>query len=181
VDLSHAEIARYLRMGRTVPEGALAARLDTLLAAAQDVFAPRRVFARFPRADLGFVSRTLDRHLGDVREVFLLCTTLGAAFDAFQRRVSVMSGADAFVVQAIGAAAIEKWTDQVEDEVRATLAPGETLCPRYSPGYGDFPLAANRVLLDRLDTARRLGVSLTETLLLVPAKTVTAVLGVIPS
>ena len=130
------------------------------------------------RAELGFVSAKLDRHLEGCRDVYLLCGTQGAGFDAFLRRASVDSGVDALIVQAIGAAAVEKSVDGCEDEIRAELAPGESLAPRYSPGYGDFPLAANRVILERLDAPRRVGVSLTETLLLVPSKTVTAVIGV---
>lgn len=180
MDLTLPEIARYLRMGPRVPDGELARRVETLRDEVSATFAPRRVFARFARADLGFVSDDLDRRLLGCTDVYLLCATLGVAFDAFLRRASVASGVDTLVVQAIGAAAIEKYVDACEDEIRAELAAGESLVRRYSPGYGDFPLAANRTFIDRLDVARRIGVSLTDTLLLVPSKTVTAVIGVRP-
>ena len=98
--------------------------------------------------------------------------------DALLRRVSVMSGADALVLQAVGTAAVEEWMDCVENEIRAELAPGETLVRRYSPGYGDFPLAAQRQLLGLLDAPRTVGVSLTDTLLMAPSKSVSAVIGV---
>ena len=58
------------------------------------------------------------------------------------------------------------------------LEPGETLVARYSPGYGDFPLAAQGALVSLLDTPRKVGVSLTSTFLLTPSKSVTAVIGV---
>jgi cobalamin-dependent methionine synthase I len=51
--------------------------------------------------------------------------------------------------------------DSVEDEIRAELASGESLAPRYSPGYGTFPLSAQRELLALLDAPRTVGVSLT--------------------
>jgi len=76
------------------------------------------------------------------------------------------------------AALIEKVMDDIEDKIRATLEPGETLVSRYSPGYGDFPLAAQRELLSLLDAPRKVGVSLTDTLLMVPSKSVSAIIGI---
>lgn len=180
MDLSLAEIARYMRMGSQTPEGALADRVRALRDAALPVFAPRRVFRRWARADLGFVSRKLDRNLAGCRDCYLLCATIGASFDALLRRVSSVSGTDALIAQAVGAAAIEKFVDACEMEVQGYLARGETLAPRYSPGYGDFPLEANQTILELLDASRKTGVSLTDTLLLVPSKSVTAVIGVRP-
>ena len=52
---------------------------------------------------------------------------------------------------------------------------------RYSPGYGDLPLSVQPALLDALDAGRRLGVTLTESLLMVPMKSVTAVVGIGPA
>ena len=184
--MERADVARYLRIGAGAPEGALAARVDDLIAAAEDEVCPRRVWRRFPVVDGAVVSGdlvlpiggTLARYLGPCRDVYLVCGTLGARFDAFQRRVAVQSGADALIVQAIGAAMIENWMDEIQDAIRAELAPGETILHRYSPGFGDFPLSAQRVMLSLLDAPRAAGVSLTETLLMVPSKSVSAVVGV---
>jgi len=184
VDLQ--EIARYMRMGRTVPDGALAARVAELRDEALTTVRPAHIGRRFPIQDGNIVSGsvrlavagTLAKHLVGCRSAYLACGTLGAGFDAFQRRVSATSGADALIVQAIGAALIEKVMDDIEDKIRATLEPGETLVSRYSPGYGDFPLAAQRELLSLLDAPRKVGVSLTDTLLMVPSKSVSAIIGI---
>ena len=48
---------------------------------------------------------------------------------------------------------------------------------RFSPGYGDLPLSAQPALLKALDANRRLGIAVTSTNMLVPVKSVTAVLG----
>ena len=58
------------------------------------------------------------------------------------------------------------------------ISPNESLVSRYSPGYGDFPLTAQRELLSLLDAPRKVGVSLTDTLLMVPSKSVSAIIGV---
>lgn len=184
VDL--AEIARYMRMGRAVPEGELAARVEKLRDEALKTVRPSRVWRRFPISDGAIasgalriqVAGTLARHLEGCHDAFLVCGTIGAGFDAFQRRSSVSSGVAALVVQAIGAALIEKWMDETESEITKELAAGESLVQRYSPGYGDFPLTAQRTLLALLDAPRNAGVSLTDSLLMVPSKSVSAIIGV---
>ena len=184
VDL--AEITRYMRMGRDVPEGELAERVAKLRDEALKTVRTARVWRRFPVSDGAIasgalrieVAGTLARHLAGCHDAFLVCGTIGAGFDAFQRRASVSSGVDALVVQAVGAALIEKWMDETEGEIAKELSPGESLVQRYSPGYGDFPIAAQRTLLALLDAPRNAGVALTDTLLMVPSKSVSAVIGV---
>ncbi len=184
VDL--AEIARYMRMGRAVPEGALAGRVEGLLGEALKTVRPARVWRRFPFAGdaiecgaLRIDARgTFARHLAGCHAAYLACGTIGAGFDAFQRRASISSGADALIVQAIGAALIERLMDDMGGEIEGDLADGERLISRYSPGYGDFPLAEQRTLLAILDAPRAVGVSLTDTLLMVPSKSVSAIIGV---
>ena len=181
-----AEIARYMRMGTSVPDGLLAERVMKLRDEGLASMRQMRTWLRFPVVDNSVgaagkrleISGKLARHMDGCHAAYLVCGTLGAGFDAFQRRVSVSSGADALIVQAIGAALIEKFMDSIEDEIRTELSQGETLVQRYSPGYGDFPLAAQRTLLDLLDAPRKVGVALTDTLLMVPSKSVSAVIGV---
>lgn len=180
------EIAFYMRMGRTLPEGELAARVLRLRDEALKAISPRRVWRRVPVADGAIDSGgvrlalcgTLADHIAGCGAAYLVCGTIGAGFDAFHRRVSVGSGVDALIAQAIGAALVEKLMDETEAEIREELAEGESLRPRYSPGYGTFPLAAQRELLALLDAPRAVGVSLTDTLLMVPSKSVSAVIGV---
>ena len=115
----------------------------------------------------------------DGRVVIFLCGTLGAEFDAWQRRLSATSAADALFSQRIGLDAVEQLMDGLEAEARASLSPRETLNARRSPGYGDLPLQLSARILAELDATRRLGVALTESLLLVPSKSVTAVAEIV--
>lgn len=154
MDLSLEEISAYMRIGNTLPEGRLAER--TLELAADAPVEPRGLFLRDGRR-------------------FLLCGTIGAAFDRWQRRLSATSAADTLIAQAIGAAAIEKTMDSLESKIRSTLAPGETLMPRRSPGYGNIDLSMNREIIERLDAGKHIGVSFTDSMTLIPSKSVTAV------
>ena len=116
----------------------------------------------------------------DGRDVIFLCGTLGAEFDAWQRKLSVTSAADALFSQRIGLNAVEKVMDGLEAEARASLPPTERLQPRWSPGYGERPLGLSRLILSELDATKRLGLSLTDTFLLVPSRSVTAVCEIVP-
>ena len=110
------------------------------------------------------------------KDVVFLCGTLGAEFDAWQRALAATSAADAYLAQLIGLDAVEREMDALEAEARAKVeGEGLTLLPRRSPGYGDLPLDLSREIVRRLDATKRIGVSVTDSDLLVPAKSVTAI------
>lgn len=184
LEIEPREVLRYLRLGGNAPGEVLSDRIAALRADALKAASPARAVMRIPLSQpvvAGWLakSQTLARHLDGCHAVYLVCGTLGAKFDALLRKACVKSAADALVLQAIGTAAIEEWMDAVEAEVAADLAKGETMLRRYSPGYGDFPLTAQSELLGLLDSARSIGVFLTETFLMVPSKSVSAVIGVV--
>ena len=109
-------------------------------------------------------------------DVIFLCGTIGAEFDAWQRRLSVLSAADALLSQQIGLAAVEAVMDELEKRLRLEVeVEGKRLKPRRSPGYGDLPLSLSRTIISELDATRQIGVSITESDLLVPSKSVTAI------
>ena len=175
------QIWRYLKLYGRKPDPALASRIDAMCAESDAVLRPARTWLRLD--DLSRLdfrgSRDLAKHLAGSHAAYLVCATVGAAFDALQRRTAAKSASDAFILQAIGAAAIEALMDSVEDEIRCELKPGESLAQRYSPGYGDYPLEAQRDLFGLLDAPRKVGVSLTDSLLMVPSKSVSAIIGVV--
>lgn len=109
------------------------------------------------------------------RDVIFLCGTLGAAFDAWQRKLAAMSAADAYLAQLIGLDAVEKLMDELERKAKSEVeVEGKRLMPRRSPGYGDLPLVLSREIIALLDATKKIGVSITDSNLLVPSKSVTA-------
>ena len=109
-------------------------------------------------------------------EVVFLCGTIGAEFDAWQRRLSVLSAADALLSQQIGLDAVEAVMDGLENEVKVKVeGEGLKLKPRRSPGSGDLPLELSREIINCLDATKKIGVSITDSNLLVPSKSVTAI------
>lgn len=83
---------------------------------------------------------------------------------------------------AVGQAVCAAWLDELCaaycESLQQGLAQGEYLTPPFSPGYGDWDLAAQQTVLDRLQAPKRLGLSLTGGGMLVPEKSVTALVGI---
>ena len=89
--------------------------------------------------------------------------------------------AKASVLQACAAAAIEACCNMLQQELQSDAARhGFYLRPRFSPGYGDLPLAAQKDFFQAIDCTKRLGITLTDSLLMYPTKSVTAFIGVTP-
>lgn len=104
--------------------------------------------------------------------------TLGSEVDRLLRIWSVEHMGKAAVGQACAAVLMDHCCDLYMLELQEKIEEGQYLLPAYSPGYGDFPLADQEKLLHLLDAKRRVGVFLTSGGMLVPEKTVTAVVGI---
>lgn len=133
---------------------------------------------RVKLGELEIKSRNLATNLKGCERAVLLAATIGRAADFMIKKYSVSNMAKATIVQAAGAACIESYVDEVEDTIRKDAAKrGLYLRPRFSPGYGDFALECQRNIFDMLECSKRIGVTLTEGNLMMPTKSVTAVIG----
>ena len=121
----------------------------------------------------GTLAKTM---LADCRQAAVLACTLGAEFDALLRAEQARDMGKAAMLNACGSALVESGCDEVEEKI-AERFPGHFLTDRFSPGYGDLPLSLQPSICAALDTQRRLGVVVSDSYLMNPVKTVTAVIG----
>ena len=129
--------------------------------------------------EVNMESDALARNLKGCCGALLLAATIGPACDMLVRRASITSAADAAIYQAAGAAAIEAFLDDMNDKIKADYeAQGLFLRPRFSPGYGDLKLDHQKDWFRLLDISKQIGVELTDSLLMVPTKSVTAIIGI---
>ena len=127
-------------------------------------------------------SAHLARHLKDCGAAYLFAATLGAETDRLLRRAAVTDMSRAVILQACAASLLEAYCDACCDGLSREAAPeGLFLRPRFSPGYGDFPIAFQRPLLEALEAPKRIGLTATAALMLTPTKSVTAIVGLSPS
>lgn len=125
-------------------------------------------------------SRSLAQALRGCGRAFLFVATLGPGVDRLLRRTQATSLEEAAVIQAVAAELADAWCDDVCAKLAADPAvAGCTLRPRFSPGYGDVPLSVQPDFFAAVNATKRIGVSLTESFLMVPVKSVSAFVGVV--
>lgn len=141
-----------------------------------------RRMARTERIRIGkmqIASHSLTRNLRGCREAVVFGATLGPAVDVLMRRYSLTDMAKAVVLQACAAAFLEEYCDQIQEEIGEKLeAEGKYLRPRFSPGYGDFDIHHQGEILRMLDAAKKIGLTMTDSYMLTPTKSVTALIGI---
>ncbi len=123
----------------------------------------------------------IQKHLEGCERAAALAVTLGAGVDQLIRTSQITSVAEAVILDAGASALAEQMADQAETLLREDVTdrmPGYYLTSRYSPGYGDYPLGCQKDILNLTDALRRLGISLTGGGMMVPHKSITAVLGI---
>ena len=129
-----------------------------------------------PAINLSLTGHSAKKMLAECDRTILLCCTLGTVFDSYLRSLQGRDMAKALLTDAYGNALVEAGCDAAEKEIAGRL-PDFFLTDRFSPGYGDLPLALQPQLCQALQTEYRLGVYVTDSLLMNPCKSVTAVIG----
>ena len=110
-------------------------------------------------------------------QAILMAATLGSEVELLLRHSQVRNMGDAVILDAAASAAIENVCDNLCADLAALFSP-RYLTDRFSPGYGDFPFSQQRELCDVLDVNRQIGVSLSDSGLMLPQKSVTALIGI---
>ena len=128
--------------------------------------------------DLGFgkiQSAVLAKNLSRCREAFVFAVTLGHGVDRYLSRLGATSPASHFITDALASAYAEAACDLAAFEIAA----GAPTAPRVSLGYGDMPLSAQPDLLSFIKADKRLHITVGASYLMTPAKSITAIMGVL--
>ena len=126
-------------------------------------------------------SRSLIRNLQGCDKLVLFGATLGTGVDKLITRASLTDMAGAVVLQACACAYLEEYCDECQERIGEELKmQGRYLRPRFSPGYGDFDIHYQEPLMRMLDCAKTIGLTMTESFMMTPTKSVTAVIGASP-
>ena len=183
--INKKEILRYAGVTSSVPE--IEAVVDECIGNAHGNITARVCYGEFKIAqngeytDLGFItvrSEALAKNLKGCSRIILFAATVGIGIDRLILRNSSLSPIKALIFQAIGAERIETLCDTFCAETERELGEDYTLRPRFSPGYGDLPLEIQRDIFSVLDVPRKIGLTLNESLLMSPTKSVTAIVGI---
>ncbi len=123
-------------------------------------------------------SEKLSRNLKGCKGAFIFVATTGLSLDRLIHKYKSTQVAKALVIDAIGSAAVEAFCDYLCKEIQSEY--GVNFRPRFSPGYGDLDISCQENVLCICDCARKIGVTLNKGYMMIPTKSVSAIVGVRP-
>ncbi len=183
------EAVRYLGYGKNAVDERISALIDRAFLELESVVNPKCIYRIF---DLNSVeqnqihfsqvtikSTSLGRNLKGCEKIVLFGATLGIGVDQLMARKAITDMAGAVIMQSCAAALLEEYCDECQERISEEVRKeGRFLRPRFSPGYGDFPIDFQGKLMQILDCAKHIGLTMTESYMMTPVKSVTAVIGV---
>jgi Methionine synthase I, cobalamin-binding domain len=121
----------------------------------------------------------IKKHLADCRKMILMGVTLGPGVDAAIRSAAAVDMAYSLFLDSGASILIEQaadiFTEKLKNELPADMP---YMTGRYSPGYGDLPIGIQDDLAARIDAQRRIGLTISKTHLMIPRKSITAIIGI---
>lgn len=193
-DVNKREISRYLGYKGNKPDEQVEKLIDEVLIELLNKIQPKNIYKVYSARVEGstvslyendlsipsmtIVSRNFSENVKNCSYILLMAATLGLEADKLLHKYEIINMTKASIAQACGAAVIEAYCNKIQEEIRKkALEKGLYLRPRFSPGYGDLPLEKQKDIFELLECTKRLGLTLTDTLLMYPTKSVTAFIG----
>ncbi len=176
------EICRY--MGVKSPVDDIAELLEDCKKECRGVFTPLSCHSIYDIqidgqtidfGDFTLESKDLAKCLSGCRRAVVFAVTVGFGIDRLIKKYSVLSPSRALALSAIGTAQTESVCDLFCEEVRAAYG---DIRPRFGIGYGDLSLDAQKLIFDNLSVTKHIGITLSDSLLMSPTKSVTAIIGI---
>ena len=176
--IDRAEALRFMGM-KEAPSGQFLSLLEDCEREVARLAEPRCIYKMFGTCQISDVllGESIKQHFEDCDRVIVFAATLGTRIDRYISRLQVTDMASAVTADAVASACIEGFCREADEKLAEEFAP-RFLTWRYSPGYGDYPLELQGKLLSLIEADKRIGLHVTDSAMLLPVKSVTAVIGV---
>lgn len=119
-------------------------------------------------------SISIKKHLEGCNKIVLMAVTLGTDVDQLLRRTQITDMAMAVIIDAGASILVEQLADEFQKSIKA----GPFMTSRFSPGYGDWSITEQSRIVRLLDGQRQIGINVTKDSLMIPRKSITAVMGI---
>ncbi|MDP4132444.1 MAG: vitamin B12 dependent-methionine synthase activation domain-containing protein [Bacillota bacterium] len=191
--LSKSEVLNYLGYKKQSMTGDLDLLIDESMSECLAVATPRYTKGFFDitvdndtvilkNTNVIFKSSDIAFHLNGAAKCVLFAATLGSETEHMLIKYEKTNMTKAVIFDAACNALIESASDSFEEEIAAELAKSSLYINyRFSPGYGNFSIGNERNIIDLLSAEIRIGLTLNDSSLLIPQKSITAVIGVFNS
>ncbi len=179
---AYAKALRYLGYRGSEPDEATAELIETGFRDLAEVIDAAAVNSVADKADVSYllIGSDVNRHLEGCTRVMITAATLGAGADRLIHIAEIRNMAYAVVLDALASALIEEYADDLcEKQIKRLSADGTMTSTtwRFSPGYGDYPIELQPVLLKHLNAEKQIGLTATKDYILLPRKSITGVIG----
>lgn len=175
--LNRSEAIRYLGGAGIQMNDQMEVLMDECEKMVLEIAAPKFLYIELDLpCDTIMGGRDIANHLDGCEKAILMCATLGAEIDKLIRISQISDMAKAVVLDSFASVAVEQVCNKV-DEIIAEKYDGYYMTFRFSLGYGDYPISLQQDFLRMLDAPRKIGLTTNENFLLMPTKSVTAVMG----
>ena len=192
LEINRTEVLRYLQTSEDIKDDNINRIIEETTSEIKNVINFRYLYQKFPiescqngikvkGTTLTLKGKSIKKHLRNSKEIYLMAATLGAQVDkkiSYYEKISITKS---MIFDACATTAIEAGCDQVEEEIKEkVLAAGnEDITFRYSPGYGDLGIDIQKEILRILNAPKKIGLTASKYNMLLPTKSVTAIIGVI--
>lgn len=185
--INQHDAIRYMGYGTNKPDENMQVIINDCEKKLLAVIDPRFVYKMF---DINFTDEgvcvsgtslflkgnSIREHLQGCEKCVLYAATLSQGADREIRLLETSDMTKAMITDCLASAAIEQVCDGV-DEIIKEIAGEYNQTWRYSPGYGDLPMDIQKDFLAVLDAQKRIGLNTTENSIMIPRKSVTAIIG----
>lgn len=190
ISIDKDEVLRYLRYGSRKADETTDRIIDECIEEILEIARTNYIYniyevdmekevISFENSRFKVEGKDISNHLHNSRKCAIMAVTLGNEVDKRIRYYSKVDLTRSLIFDACATTAIEALCDWVESIIKKiAIKDGYKATSRYSPGYGDLSIEIQPRILNLLDTQKHIGLTVTDTYILLPRKSVTAFIGI---
>ena len=195
IKIDKQEVLRYLKYNGQNINDNLNNIIDECIEITKNKVNPRYILRVYPiltekdnvegncinlnESNLKFESKDLYTLLNNCEECIILGATLGIEIEKEIKKYSYLDLTKSIIIDACATVAIEEVCDLVQKNIQdKLLEENKHITMRYSPGYGDLSIDKNKDIIEALSINTQLGLTITENKIMIPRKSVIAIIGI---
>lgn len=183
------DVLRYLSYKNQIIDTKLDLLIDRTIIEIEEYLKPRYTFRLFKllknnneitllNSTIILKGNAIANHLKYSEKCVVVATTIGSIIEQKIKYYQNTDLTKTVILDACATCAVESYTDDVEDIIKEEANKMDLgITYRYSPGYGDLSLDTQPYLIKGLEADKKIGLSVTENNILLPRKSVTAIIG----
>ena len=196
ININENEVLRYLEYkGQKISDN-LKNTIDECIKITKGKINPRYILRVYPilrensnrdeihikGSNLKLNSKDLYNLLDNCNECIIMIATLGIDIEKEIKKYSYLELTKSIIIDACATTAIEEACDLIQNNIEEELKnQGKYITMRYSPGYGDLPIEVNKEIINLLNSQKEIGLTITESGIMIPRKSVVAIIGITPN